>query len=61
MSKQVKTIHLDQQALQHQRVFAATIGFLLGMFLLLGVGFSGPDIIHSAAHDTRHANTFPCH
>ena len=61
MSKQVKTIHLDQQALQHQSVFAATIGFLLGMFLLLGVGFAGPDIIHNAAHDTRHANLFPCH
>ena len=61
MSKQVETIHLDQQALQHPRVFAATIGFLLGMFLLLGVGFAGPDIIHNAAHDTRHANLFPCH
>ena len=61
MSKQVKTIHLDQQALQHQRTFAATIGFLLGIFLLLGVGFAGPDIIHNAAHDTRHANLFPCH
>ena len=61
MSKQVETILLDQQALQHQRVFAATIGFLLGMFLLLGVGFAGPDIIHNAAHDTRHANRFPCH
>ena len=61
MSKQVETIHLDQQALQHQRVFAATIGFLFGMFLLLGVGFAGPDIIHNAAHDTRHANLFPCH
>ena len=61
MSKRDNTIHLDQQALQHQRAFAATIGFLLGMFLLLGVGFAGPDIIHNAAHDTRHANTFPCH
>ena len=61
MSKQVKTIHLNQQAVQHQCAFAATIGFLLGMFLLLGVGFAGPDIIHHAAHDTRHANLFPCH
>ena len=61
MSKQVQTIHLNQQTLQHQRVFAVTIGFLLGVFLLLGVGFAGPDIIHNAAHDTRHANLFPCH
>ena len=61
MSKQVKAIHLDQQALQHQRAFAVTIGLLLGVFLLLGVGFAGPDIIHNAAYDTRHANIFPCH
>ena len=61
MSKQVETIHLDQQALQHQRAFAATIGFLLGTFLLLGIGFTGSNMIHNAAHDTRHANTFPCH
>ena len=61
MSERIQTIHLNQQALQHQRAFAATIGFLLGMFLLLGVGFAGPDIIHNAAHDTRHANIFPCH
>ena len=61
MSEQFKAIHLDQQALQHQRAFAATIGFLLGIFLLLGVGFAGPNIIHNAAHDTRHANIFPCH
>ena len=61
MSEQFKAIHLNQQTLQHQRAFAATIGFLLGMFLLLGVGFAGPDIIHNAAHDTRHANIFPCH
>ena len=61
MSKQVQTIDSNQQTLQHQRGFAATIGFLLGVFLLLGVGFAGPDIIHNAAHDTRHANLFPCH
>ena len=61
MSEQVQTIRLNQQTLQHQRGFAATIGFLLGMFLLLGVGFAGPDFMHNAAHDARHANLFPCH
>jgi len=33
----------------------------LGLFLLWGVGFAGPDVIHNAAHDTRHAAAFPCH
>jgi cobalt transporter subunit CbtB len=61
MVKQDKTIHLNQQTLHHQRVLSATVGFLLGIFLLLGIGFTGSNMIHNAAHDTRHANTFPCH
>ena len=61
MLKQDKIIRLNQQTLQHQRVFASAVGFLLGIFLLLGIGFTGSDIIHNAVHDTRHANIFPCH
>ena len=34
---------------------------LLGVFLIWGVGFAGPSVLHNAAHDTRHANGFPCH
>ncbi len=33
----------------------------LGMFLLWGVGFAGPAVIHNAAHDARHSAAFPCH
>lgn len=33
----------------------------LGVFLLWGVGFSHIDVMHNAAHDTRHSNAFPCH
>ncbi|MGQ9371619.1 CbtB domain-containing protein [Azospirillum sp. ST 5-10] len=33
----------------------------LGLLLLWGVGFSHIDAVHNAAHDTRHANAFPCH
>ena len=61
MLKQDNTISLNQQTLHHQRVLAATVGFLLGILLLLGIGFTGSNMIHNAAHDTRHANTFPCH
>ncbi len=34
---------------------------LLGVFILFGVGFAQPSTIHNAAHDSRHALTFPCH
>jgi cobalt transporter subunit CbtB len=38
-------------------IFAA----LLGAFLIWGVGFSHIDVLHNAAHDTRHSTGFPCH
>ncbi len=38
-------------------IFAA----LLGAFLIWGVGFSHIDVLHNAAHDTRHSAGFPCH
>lgn len=34
---------------------------LFGIVLLYGVGFSSFSPAHNAAHDTRHANGFPCH
>jgi cobalt transporter subunit CbtB len=34
---------------------------LLGAFLVFGVGFAHSDVIHNAAHDTRHSVGFPCH
>jgi cobalt transporter subunit CbtB len=33
----------------------------LGMVILYAVGFSPFTRAHNAAHDTRHANGFPCH
>jgi cobalt transporter subunit CbtB len=44
-----------------ERFTAGLIALILGMGLLVGVGFAGSDVIHSAAHDTRHAIGFPCH
>jgi cobalt transporter subunit CbtB len=43
------------------RVIAGAIAFLLGIFLLIGVGFVHSEVIHNAAHDSRHALGFPCH
>jgi cobalt transporter subunit CbtB len=46
------------------RVYAAVPGLaalFLGMFLLWGVGFAGPSVVHNAVHDARHSTGFPCH
>lgn len=39
----------------------ALAAILLGAVLIYGVGFAAPALLHNAAHDTRHAFTFPCH
>lgn len=39
----------------------ATFAMLLGVLVIGIAGFSHVDVIHNAAHDTRHANGFPCH
>jgi cobalt transporter subunit CbtB len=39
----------------------AVVAMLLGLFVVIGVGFAGPAVLHNAAHDTRHAFAFPCH
>ena len=45
------------------RIFSATLLALAGLGLLFLGGFThGPNnALHHAAHDTRHAFTFPCH
>jgi cobalt transporter subunit CbtB len=42
-------------------VAPAVTAVLLGVFILFGVAFAGPQILHNAAHDSRHAFAFPCH
>ncbi len=52
----------DQQALRRTAVvLPAVLAALLGLFIVYGVGIAQPDLIHNAAHDTRHALAFPCH
>jgi cobalt transporter subunit CbtB len=40
---------------------AAAIAFLFGIALVYTTGFAHSSTIHNAAHDTRHALSFPCH
>lgn len=44
-----------------ERLSAALIMGLSGAILLYFVGFAHSDILHNAAHDTRHAIVTPCH
>jgi len=34
---------------------------VFGLFLVLVSGFAGSNVLHNAAHDTRHSIGFPCH
>lgn len=40
---------------------AAVVALLLGLGLIFLTGFAYPEVIHNAAHDTRHGLSFPCH
>ncbi|WP_407049380.1 CbtB domain-containing protein [Methyloraptor flagellatus] len=33
----------------------------LGVALVFTTGFAGANVLHNAAHDSRHAMSFPCH
>ncbi len=43
------------------RLTAAFFAALLGASLLYGIGFAQSEVMHNAAHDSRHAAGFPCH
>ncbi len=40
---------------------AAAVALVLGFGLVWFAGFAYPESVHDAAHDTRHALSFPCH
>jgi cobalt transporter subunit CbtB len=43
------------------RLLLGVACFMLGAFLVYGVGLAQDANLHNAAHDTRHAIGFPCH
>lgn len=52
--------HVDSRSrIQHLLVTFGSI--LMGLSLVYFAGFSHLDLVHNAAHDTRHSSGFPCH
>ena len=47
--------------LKSETMRAALALLLVGFSLVFLTGFSHIDNVHNAAHDTRHALSFPCH
>jgi cobalt transporter subunit CbtB len=39
----------------------AILAMLLGALIVGVAGFSHLEMVHNAAHDTRHSSGFPCH
>jgi len=44
-----------------QRLLVTFGSILMGLSLVYFAGFSHLDLVHNAAHDTRHSSGFPCH
>lgn len=42
-------------------IAAGAAALVFGVVLVAGAGFAGPEALHNAAHDARHAMGFPCH
>jgi cobalt transporter subunit CbtB len=40
---------------------AAFIALFFGLTLVYAAGFANSESVHDAAHDSRHALSFPCH
>jgi cobalt transporter subunit CbtB len=55
------TAPVVQTTERSQALRAAGIALLLGFGLIFITGFAYPELIHNAAHDTRHSLSFPCH
>ncbi|MFA5949579.1 MAG: CbtB domain-containing protein [Hyphomicrobium sp.] len=52
---------LVQDGARAETLRAALAALAIGVSLVFTVGFAHSSAIHNAAHDTRHALSFPCH
>lgn len=61
MTTMTSTTTTASQGTRAEAVRAAVIALTLGAAITLAIGFAHASTIHNAAHDTRHALSFPCH
>jgi cobalt transporter subunit CbtB len=59
LATQTETTELSLSA--QDKMITVVIAALLGTFMIFGVAIAQPTALHNAAHDVRHAMTFPCH
>ncbi len=57
----VRTISSVSTGFVSERMKAAVAALVLGAFFVWGIGLAHPQVLHDAAHDTRHSYGFPCH
>ena len=57
------SLHTSDAGVFSQRITTGVLMLLTGLVLLFAVGFAQGSgyFMHNAAHDSRHAATFPCH
>ncbi len=51
---------LNAKAISKDKI-AALLSIFLGTAFIFLLGFSHIEVVHNAAHDTRHSSAFPCH
>ena len=51
----------DDAARVADRRLAALLAAALAVVILFGAGFAPIEVVHNAAHDSRHSFAFPCH
>ena len=61
LSQQVENQVVGLEISDTSRIAVALFALAFGGFLLYSTVFSHSQILHNAAHDTRHAITAPCH
>lgn len=61
MATSRSSVAVPQADLRAGARIQAMLAICLGLAVVGFAGFSHIDAVHNAAHDTRHANAFPCH
>lgn len=56
-----QTDQLAHTAPRASTIAAAVLFAFFGLSLVWFSGFANADVLHNAAHDSRHSLVFPCH